>query len=139
MPDFRLVETEKFPVEKDIQLTAFASNDFQIFASEDDFFDSQESELKYASKSFVPIGLFSFDENENIDLNVVRPIGKFAGEIKASDLRTNQLSGQDFYWFLVETLGGEIDVVADPKFVTEEPKVGGIVSGQFWLSGKIYD
>ncbi len=139
VPDFRMNEIENFPTLKEIQLTAFASNDFQIFAGEDDFFDSQESELKYASKSFVPTGLFSFDENENIDLNVVRPIGKLAGEIKAFDLRTNQLSGQDFYWFSVETLGGEIDVVADPKFVTDEPKIGGIVSGQFWLSGKIYD
>jgi hypothetical protein len=139
VPDFRTVEIENFPAVKEIQLTAFASNDFQIFASEQDFFDSQESELKYASKSFVPIGLFSFDENENIDLNVMRPIGKFAGEIKAFDRRTNQLSGQDFYWFLVETLGGEIDVVADPKFVTDEPKIGGIVSGQFWLSGRIYE
>ena len=139
VPDFRMNEIESFPAVKDIQLTAFASNDFQMFASEEDFFASQESELKYASKSFVPSGLFSFDENENIDLNVVRPIGKFAGEIKSFDQRTNQLSGQDFYWFSVETLGGEIDVVADPKFVTEEPKIGGIVSGQFWLSGRIYE
>ncbi|MGI8543847.1 MAG: hypothetical protein ACR2MD_10270 [Aridibacter sp.] len=139
VPDFRLVEIEKFPVTKEIQLTAFASNDFEIFSNEEDFFDSQKSELKYASKSFVPVGLFSFDENENIDLNVVRPIGKFAGEIKEFDRRTNQLSGQDFYWFLVETLGGAIDVVADPKFVTEEPEFGGIVSGQFWLSGRIYE
>jgi hypothetical protein len=139
VPDFRSVEIENFPTVRDIQLTAFASNDFQIFASEQDFFDAQESELKYASKSFVPVGLFSFDENENIDLSVMRPIGKFAGEIKAFDRRTNQLSGQDFYWFLVETLGGETDVVADPKFVTKEPEQGGIVSGQFWLSGKIYE
>jgi hypothetical protein len=139
VPDFRMNEIENFPALRDIQLTAFASNDFQIFSSEEAFYDSQESELKYASKSFVPVGLFSFDENENIDLNVVRPIGKLAGEIKAFDRRTNQLSGQDFYWFLVETLGGEVDIVADPKFVTEEPKQGGIISGQFWLSGKIYE
>ena len=69
----------------------------------------------------------------------MRPIGKFAGEIKEFDLRTNQLSGENFYRFLIETLGGEIDVVADPKFVPEEPKIGGIVSGQFWLSGRIYE
>ncbi len=139
VPDFRLVEIEKFPVVKEIQLTAFASNDFKVFTSEQGYFDSQESELKYASKSFVPSGLFSTDENDEIDLNVVRPIGKFAGEIKQFDLRTNQLSGENFYWFLIETLGGEIDVVADPKFVPEQPKIGGIVSGQFWLSGRIYD
>lgn len=138
-PDFRLIEIEDFPALKDIQLTAFASNDFQLFADEKAYFDSQDSELKYASKSFVPVGLFSFDENENVDLNVVRPIGKFAGEIKEFEMKTNQLSGENFYWLLVETLGGETDVVVDPKFVPEEPKIGGIVSGQFWLSGKIAD
>lgn len=138
-PDFRIIEIENFPSLKDIQLTAFASNDFQMFADEKAYFDSQDSELKYASKSFVPVGLFSFDENENIDLNVVRPIGKFAGEIKEFELKTNRLSGENFYWLLVETLGGETDVVVDPKFVPEEPKIGGIVSGQFWLSGKILD
>lgn len=138
-PDFRMVEIENFPVLKDIQLTAFASNDFQMFADEKAYFDSQENEIKFASKSFVPVGLFSFDENENIDLNVVRPIGKFAGEIKEFELQTNQLSGENFYWLLVETLGGEVDVVVDPKFVAEEPKIGGIVSGQFWLSGRIYE
>ena len=136
-PDFRIAEFENFPALKDIQLTAFASNDFQMFADETTYFDSQDSELKYAPKSFVPVGLFSFDENETIDLNLVRPIGKFAGEIKEFELKTNQLSGQEFYWLLVETLGGETDVVVDPKFVSEEPKIGGIVSGQFWLSGRI--
>lgn len=139
VPDFRIAEIEQFPIVKDIQLTAFASNDFQIFASEKDYFDSQDSDFKYAAKSFVPVGLFSFDENENIDLNAVRPVGKFAGEIKEFELKTNQLSGQQFYWFLIETLGGETDVVADPKFVTIEPQIGGIVSGQFWLSGRVYD
>jgi len=34
-------------------------------------------------------------------------------------------------------LGGEIDVVADVKLILSEPQIGGIVSGQFWLSGKI--
>lgn len=138
VPNFRTVEIENLPFVKEIQLTSFGSNDFQIFATEQDYIDLQESELKYAPKSFIPVGLFSFDENENIDLNVVHPIGKFAGEIKEFELKTNELSGQQFYWFLVETLGGETDVVVDPKFVTQEPQIGGIVSGQFWLSGKIY-
>jgi hypothetical protein len=34
-------------------------------------------------------------------------------------------------------LGGEVDVVADLKLVPIERQIGSIVSGQFWLSGKI--
>lgn len=139
-PDFRVVEIENFPALKDIQLTAFASNDFKIFENEESYYASQEDETKFASKSFIPSGLFSPEKtDENLDLSVVRPIGILAGEIKEFELKTNQLSGQNFYWLLVETLGGETDVVVDPKFVTENPKTGGIVSGQFWLSGKILD
>lgn len=138
VPDFRMIENLQFPQMADIQLTAFASNDFQIFESEADHHKAQESELKYASKSFVPSGLIAFDEaGGSLDLSVARPIGMFAGEIKEFDLKTNELSGQEFYWFLVETLGGEVDVVADPKLIAKEPQAGGIVSGQFWLSGRI--
>ena len=138
VPDFQLNENIQFPHFCEIQLTAFASNDFVVFDDEKTYDESQESELKYASKSFIPTGLFAFDEaSEKIDLSVVRPVGRFAGEIKDCELRTNELSGEKFYRFLVETLGGEVDVVADVKLISGEPKIGGIVSGQFWLSGKI--
>jgi hypothetical protein len=138
VPDFRTVEIGELPRAVEIQLTAFASNDFKIFASEEDYQKAQESELKYASKMFVPSGLFAFDETGgSIDLSVVRPVGMFAGEITEFELKTNSLSGEKFYALLVETLGGEVDAVVDPKFVPQEPNIGGIVSGQFWLSGRI--
>ena len=140
VPEFRLHDEINLPLICEIQLTAFASNDFEMFADEKAFDESQESELKYASKSFIPVGLFAFDEeNGEIDLSVVRPIGRFAGEIKEFELKTNELSNEKFYRFLVETLGGEIDVVADVKLIKEGPKIGGIVSGQFWLSGILND
>ncbi len=138
VPDFRNVEVSELPQTVEIQLTAFASNDFKIFDTDEDYQKAQESELQYASKMFVPSGLFAFDENDgSIDLSVVRPVGVFAGEIKSFELKTNELSGEKFYALLIETLGGEVDVVADPKLIVKEPQIGGIVSGQFWLSGRI--
>ena len=138
VPDFRTALINEFPFVADIQLTAFGSNDFEIFADEQSYNDSQESELKYAAKSFVPSGLFSFDEDDKtVDLSVVRPIAVFSGEILEFDVRTNQISGENFYWFLIETFGGAVDVVIDPKYVAEKPQIGGIVKGTFWLSGKI--
>lgn len=138
LPDFRTVLVNEFPFAAEIQLTAFGSNDFQLFADEQSYNDSQESELKYAAKSFVPSGLFSFDEADNsVDLSVVRPIAVFSGEILEFELRTNGLSGENFYWFLIDTYGGAVDVVIDPKYVSETPNIGGIVKGTFWLSGKI--
>jgi hypothetical protein len=138
VPDFRTFENSEFPHLCEIQLTAFASNDFKVFAGEEDYQNSQGSELKYASKMFVPSGLFAFDEKDgSVDLSVVRPVGMFAGEIREFELRTNGLSGEKFYWLLIETLGGDVDVVVDPKYVPDAPEVGGLVSGTFWLSGRI--
>lgn len=140
VPEFRLSDDITLPHICEIQLTAFASNDFEMFADEKTFAESQESELKYASKSFVSVGLFTFDEADGeTDLSIVRPVGKLAGEIKEIELKINELSNEKFYWFLVETSGGEIDVVTDVKLIREEPQIGGIVSGQFWLSGKLHD
>lgn len=138
VPDFRAVEIGELPRLAEIQLTAFASNDLQVFAGDDEYQAAQGAELKYASKMFVPAGLFAFDEKDaGVDLSAVRPVGTLAGEIREFDVKTNELSGERFYWFLIDTLGGEADVVADPKYVLQEPQAGGIVSGQFWLSGKI--
>ncbi len=137
VPDFRLAEINDFPAIREIQLTAFASNDFKIFADEKEF-RADENWNQTATKSFMPSGLFLPDDQKT-EIESPRPIGIFAGEIKRFELKTNELSNENFYWFLVETLGGEVDVVADVKLVPVEPQIGGIVSGQFWLSGKILD
>ncbi|MGI8786858.1 MAG: hypothetical protein ACR2HG_03755 [Pyrinomonadaceae bacterium] len=137
-PDFRTIDELNFPHVCEIQLTAFASNDFKIFADEKNYNDSQEDKSKFASKSFIPSGLFLPDDNAT-PIEPPRPIGIFAGEIKDFELKTNEISGEKFYWFLVGTFGGEIDVVADTKLILDEPQIGGIVRGQFWLSGKIID
>jgi hypothetical protein len=138
VPNFRLNQISEFPHVGEIQLTAFASNDFKIFADEKSHSESQTEELKYSSKSFVPVGLLAIDDNdEETDLSAVRPIAMFTGEIKEYELKTNQLSGNGFYWFLVDTFGGEIDIVADVKLILIEPQIGSFVSGHFWLSGKI--
>ncbi|HEY8563642.1 MAG TPA: hypothetical protein VIL74_24900 [Pyrinomonadaceae bacterium] len=137
VPDFRAVEIADLPRVAEIQLTAFASNDFKVYASEEDYQNAQDSELKYAPKMFVPVGLFDFNGKDWDENDPPRPVGKLAGEIREFELKTNELSGEKFYWLLVETHGGAVDVVVDPKYVPDEPVIGGTVSGTFWLSGKI--
>ncbi len=138
VPDFRAIPELQLPQTVDIQLTAFASNDLKVYADEQQFFDGQESDLKTAPKSFVATGLLAVEGAEKTeDLSAARPIAKFSGAVKEFALRTNALTGEQFYWFLVETLGGEIDVVADSKYLDSEPNNGAIVSVQAWLSGRI--
>ncbi len=138
VPDFRTKENIELPGAADIQLTAFASNDFQIFENEDDFSETQESDLKYASKSFIPSGLFSVAANgESVETIPPQAHAILTGEIKEFELRTNKFTDEKFYWFWTETHGGEVDVVADANLIEKEPKTGGILRGSFWLSGKI--
>lgn len=134
VPDFRTKENTELPTLCEIQLTAFASIDFQIFQTEEDFESSQTDEIKYAANYFVPTGLFNADESNQIP---PQAHAQFAGEIKEFELKLNEFTGEKFYWFLAETLGGEIDVVADVNLIKTEPKIGGILTGSFWLSGKL--
>ena len=136
VPDFRLNEISGFPKNLEIQLTAFASNDFKIFPNEAHFYYAQDADTQMSSKSFFASGLYLTRDNP-VPVETPRPVGILSGDIKEFELKTNALSGENFYWFLVETAGGEIDVVADSKLIADEPQIGGIVRGQFWLSGKI--
>ncbi|MCW5959465.1 MAG: hypothetical protein KIS76_04835 [Pyrinomonadaceae bacterium] len=130
VPDFRTVSQKGLPAVREIQLTAFASNDLKIFESEKIFSASQDG----SSRSFAASGLFAPDSDEPQDSP--NPFGKISGEITEFELKTNSMTGENFYWFLIETLGGKIDVVADSKLIDIEPEKGSIVSGQFWLSGR---
>ncbi len=137
-PDFRTYKKINLPKVCEIRLTGFASNDFQIFSNEDAFKSSQSDEKQVATKSFIPSGLFSFGENgEMVDIDPPQAHGILTGEIKEFELRANKFTGEKFYWLWINTYGGELDVVADVNLIKEEPKIGGIVRGSFWLSGKI--
>jgi len=135
LPDFKTIDLIDFPKNFDIQLTAFPQ-ELSIYDSEKEYDESQTSEPKWAIQSFVPSGLFSFGEGEK-DPNPPQATGMFTGVIKHFERKRNELTNEEFYWLLVDTLGGEVDVVADIRFFEKEPLINGIVQGQFWLSGQI--
>lgn len=138
LPDFRSTVLAELPQTVEIQLTAFGSNDFRIFRTANDYQAAQESDYEYATRMFVAVGLQAFDPKDGkIDLAAVRPVAKFAGEVVECETRRNELSGEEFNWMLVDTQGGLIDVVVDPKYVPFAPRPGFLVSGTFWLSGRI--
>lgn len=132
-PDFRVVESVEFPRLADLQLTAFGSNDFAVFVDESEYQNAQESDFTVATKMFAAVG---FSPGDEADSNP-RPIAKLAGVVVSSEKRTNEMTGAEFCSMLVDTLGGAIDVVIDPRYVTADINPGAVVSGTFWLSGRI--
>lgn len=129
LPNF-LTNPLQLPTIIDVQISAFA-HELQIYSDEDKF---AEAGTHFAPESFIPSGLFT-PKMEAFEEPASQAI--FTGKVIQHSTLTNEFTGLKYEWALVKTLGGEIDVVADPSLMSEEIHPGGIISGSFWLSGKI--
>lgn len=122
------------PAIVDTQIAAFA-HDLSFYESEDAFLASQaERSVKFAAKSFIPSGLFA---PEGAQPAVPEAMAIFTGVVVESAVCQNAVTGASFLWALVDTVGGSFDVVADPELLSQAPPAGGVVSGTFWLSGRL--
>lgn len=130
-PDYRRHSKLTIPSIVPVQIAAFAQ-EVLVFDSVDAYDTSQASETKLASQSFIPSGLFP--PNDGL-IQTPQAFGILTGHIAKAEKRENRLSGHSFYWVLVDSLGGLFDVVIDPELVQNEPKLGGVLTGSFWLSG----
>jgi hypothetical protein len=135
VPDFQLHQDFHVPGRVEVQIAAFAQ-EVSLFESPEVYSASQEGAIKFASRSFIPSGLFNPPGKDPVppEANAI-----FTGHVLDVAERWNELTENRFYWALVETLGGEFDVVIDPTLVDTVPKIGGVVSGSFWLSGRLLD
>ena len=117
------------------QIAAFA-HDVAIFDSEEDFKDlASDLSTEPSKEEFVATCRFDRVADQNRPSYAV-----ITGHIVEAELKVNELTRSKFYWALVRTVGGvEIDVVIDPKLVDDgpEPKVGGLITGYFFLSGHL--
>jgi hypothetical protein len=132
-PDASVHGKLRLPSIVTVQIAAFA-HEISIHASLADYEASREArELKFASRSFITSGLFSPDgtSTEPPQAHAI-----FTGHVLESATRSNALTGNAFHWALVETLGGSYDVVIDPH-LSPLPRPGGVLSGSFWLSGRV--
>lgn len=130
-PDTRRFTTLAIPGVTTVQLAAFA-HELQCFSDEAAYDAAQsDKEVKYAAESFIPSGIF-VEEGEPPAAFAI-----FSGRIVRAARRVNPYSGGGFWWLQVATLGGQVDIVADPALVESEPCEGGIAQGSFWLSGRL--
>ncbi|MFC3150035.1 hypothetical protein ACFOEK_03260 [Litoribrevibacter euphylliae] len=120
----------EYPFTSEISLSAFA-HEIHIYSSESEFNSHKTEEPKFAAESFIPSGLFVEDDGEPA------PYAIFTGRVIESSVQTNPLTHQTYHWALVKTLGGEIDVLIDNTLVDKPIIEGGILTGSFWMNGKI--
>jgi hypothetical protein len=133
--DFGKYVNITLPTTVNAQIAAFA-HEISVHPTLDAYNASQTGEIKFASRSFVSSGLFS-PGGETTDPPSSTAI--FTGHVVAAETKTNSLTGTQYYWALVDTLGGSFDVVIDPELCDAPPVIGGVISGLFWLCGRLID
>ena len=117
----------------EVQLSAF-SEEITLYSS-CELFDSEESgECSLSSQGLIPLGLLEFDGSPEGEPSARVLLN---GHILKVEKRINPSSGRAFYWALVESFGGCFDVLVDPQSCDGVPVVGGVVSGTFWVVGRV--
>lgn len=130
-PDFHLYDHVELPLIEEVQLAAFAET-LEIFSDEAEFSNANVDSLPYAVKSFVPL--------HNLTLRQGDPsvaYARISGRVIETKVIENQRTPNSFCWAKLETYCGEVDMVADPTLLSRPVVAGDIVSGLFWLSGRL--
>lgn len=116
------------------QVAAFAQ-DVSLYDSADAYVSSQAGQgMSSPSRSFIPSGLISPDGEPR---NPPEPHALIAGHVLESGVQVNAITGLQYCWALVDTVGGTFDVVIDPDLLPRPPRAGNVVAGWFWLSGRL--
>ncbi len=133
-PDAATLASADLPLTVTLQVAAFAQQ-LTVHQSEAAYDrDQQVQGLSFASRSFIPSGLISPSGEP-----VVPPESHalFTGHVIEASERHNSLTGEPFWWALVDTVGGTFDVVIDPALIGEAVVPGNVIAGWFWLSGRL--
>lgn len=136
-----------------IQLTGFA-REIRTHDTEEEYYEKiRKVEAKepeenrgnnFASQFFGPGDFMATAAQPDTNASSESMLAVVAGKVLQTELKTNELTGEPFYWALLETACGmQIDVVIREHLLVgalqKPPRVGGVVVGGFWLSGLLID
>lgn len=133
VPDYRTQDELELPAKRDVQITAF-TQELQIYDSPAAYDEFQRDDPKLSSRDVLPIGLFT-PQGDPVDPPQAKVV--LTGHIQEAKKLTNPITQAEFHWAQVETVGGTVDVLIDPEFVSDEIPADGVLSGTFWLSGRV--
>ena len=123
------------PVTLLAQVAAFAQQ-VTLYPSKAVYDAAQAAQgINFESRSFIPSGLIS-PGGDRVD--PPEPHALIAGHVVEAEQRHNAVTGQPFWWVLVDTVGGTFDVVIDPDLLSAAPSPGHVLTGWFWLSARLH-
>ena len=133
-PDAAVHEAFALPSTVTAQIAAFAQQ-VTVYESQDAYDAAQAAQgLSFGSRSFIPSGLIS-PSGEPVTPPESHAL--IAGHVLEAAERRNAVTDQPFWWALVDTIGGTFDVVIDSSLLSNGVRAGNVLSGWFWLSGRL--
>lgn len=143
--DYAAHAATSWPAVRRVRLSGFA-REMQVFGSEADYYAARGApdaeHPKLSAHAFIPIGLFEASQSTADAASVplaASSASLMTGKILEHRTLTNEASGLDFVWMLVESLDATFDIVADPAVVTGELADGGTVEASVWMFGRFLD
>ncbi|HUR33859.1 MAG TPA: hypothetical protein VM032_08685 [Vicinamibacterales bacterium] len=133
-PDAATHEAIELPVITVAQVAAFAQ-ELTVYGSVGAYDAAARSQgLSFESRSFIPSGLISPSGDP---ITPPESHALIVGHVLEAAERQNAVTGEPFWWALVDTVGGTFDVVIDRSLLAAPVVPGNVVSGWFWLSGRL--
>jgi hypothetical protein len=133
-PDAATHDALILPARVNAQIAAFAQQ-ITVYASPPAYDAAQATQrLPPGARSFIPSGIVSASGEP-----VIPPESHalIAGPVLEAAERRNAITGQPFWWALVDSVGGTFDVVIDPSLLAVPVYAGNVIAGWFWLSGRL--
>jgi hypothetical protein len=133
-PDGAVHDEAQLPLVADAQIAAFTQQ-LTVYGSEADYEAARASQgLPFESRSFIPSGLVSPGGEP---VNPPESHALISGHVVEAAEQRNSVTGQAFWWALLDTIGGTFDVVIDPALLAAPVRPGNVIAGWFWLSGRL--
>jgi hypothetical protein len=135
-PDFHRYDGLSLPRVSAIHLTgcAFRVTGFESEEEYDEAYPEDEKGYFWDYRHFIPALMFN-PRGEGGELQSAR--AEVSGFVRDAGLITNPVTGLDFCWARLETVGGEIDIVCSPDKLSGFLVAGGVAVTECYLYGRL--
>ncbi|MBV8857981.1 MAG: hypothetical protein JOZ02_13695 [Acidobacteria bacterium] len=137
--DFHRYDSLSLPRVSTVQLTAFS---FQLTGFEDEeayeeAYPADADGYCWDYKHFIPALICDPQRGEGGELQSAH--AEVSGYVNDTGIITNAVTGRDFCWARLDTVGGEVDVVCPPDRLSGYLVKGGIAASRCYLYGRVVE
>lgn len=134
--DFHRYDSLSLPRVGTVQLTAFSFS-MTGFEDEEEYeeaYPANDKGYAWGYKHFIPALMYDRERGEGGELQSAH--AEVSGYVNDTGIMTNAVTGRDFCWARLDTIGGEVDVVCAPDRLSGYLVKGGIAASRCYLYGR---